>query len=469
MTILTLLYVLTVSSVLIYIAHWVWVMFLPTGSPKIPESVADANLPYVTVQLPIYNEKYVATRIIDAVCAFDYPAERLQVQVLDDSTDDTTELIKQTISRWREKGINIDHIRRIERDGYKAGALAHGLKEATGEFIAVFDADFVPAPTWLRRTVAHFCQEGAEQLGLVQTKWDHLNPDESRLTYAQKLLLDDFAAQQAARYRKGLPFFFNGTAGLWRRTCVEQAGGWSGQTLSEDLDLSYRAQLAGWRFIYDNNTLAQAEIPTLMSAYKLQQSRWAKGPTQVIRLLCRPLLMSSFSWLQKLDSLLFLTSNIFHVFLVLLLLIKLPLLIWPTPFVSYIDMLLTLVVAGFASLVLLEPSRYQSRTFLVDFFLHFGLSLNNAAGFLTGLFGHLGSEFRRTPKFGSTEEADTPPQRDYALPLDWITIGELLLAVIALLCCGLAIQQAQWFALPFLLLYLFGFSWVGTLSLQEAL
>ncbi|MFQ5720351.1 MAG: cellulose synthase family protein, partial [Acidobacteriota bacterium] len=256
----------------------------PDRSPR-----AGGPVPWVTVQLPVFNERLVVEGLIDATCAIDWPRDRLEIQVLDDSTDDTADLVAERVRQARAQGFIIHHVRRARRHGYKAGALAAGLTTARGEFIAVFDADFVPPRNFLQATVFEFDDP---QVGMVQARWGHLNRRRSWLTRIQAVFLDGhFLVDHVARTRSGCFFNFNGTAGIWRRRCIEDAGGWQADTLTEDLDLSYRAQLRGWRFVYRPDVLAPAELPARMSSFRSQQHRWAKGSIQTARKLL-PLLMS---------------------------------------------------------------------------------------------------------------------------------------------------------------------------------
>jgi cellulose synthase/poly-beta-1,6-N-acetylglucosamine synthase-like glycosyltransferase len=275
-----------------------------------------ATWPRVTVQLPIFNERYVATRLIDAVCAFDYPRDRLEIQVLDDSTDDTTDRIARRVAHYRARGLDIHHLHRRRRTGYKAGALAAGCQQAQGELLAVFDADFVPPPEFLRETVPHFADP---RLGVVQARWEHVNREYSLLTRAQAIFLDaHFLIEHVARNRAGHFFNFNGTAGIWRREAIVDAGGWHHDTLTEDLDLSYRAQLAGWRFLFLPEVTAPAELPVDVNAFKRQQFRWAKGSIQTARKLLGPVLRSDLPWSTKVEATIHLTNNAAYLLMVLL-------------------------------------------------------------------------------------------------------------------------------------------------------
>ena len=250
-------------------------------TPLPPAPAPPVRWPHVTVQLPVYNELAVVTRIIDAAAALDYPADRLHIQVLDDSTDESVALAARRVAYHQDRGLRIDHVRRASRQGYKAGALAHGLTETDGEFVAIFDADFVPAPDFLRRTLPHFA---APEVGVVQTRWGHLNESESLLTRLQAFGLNaHFLVEQVGRAAGGHFLNFNGTGGVWRRTCIEDAGNWQADTLTEDLDLSYRAQLRGWRFVYRPDIVAPAELPAHLAALKSQQYRWNKGAAETAR------------------------------------------------------------------------------------------------------------------------------------------------------------------------------------------
>ena len=273
-------YAVCVLGLFVYGVNAYLMVALHLRGRRRPRSTAPplAVWPTVTVQLPIYNERYVARRLLEAVGALDYPADRLEIQVLDDSTDETTAIVIETAQTLAGRGLEVVHLHRRERAGFKAGALAAGLKEASGEFIAIFDADFVPPPDFLRRTLPHFADPG---VAVVQTRWGHLNRDFSLLTVAQALGIDGhFAVEQAARARSGLFLNFNGTAGVWRRTAIDDAGGWTHDTLTEDLDLSYRAQLRGWRIEYRPEIVCPAELPVLVTGFKSQQRRWAQGSIQ---------------------------------------------------------------------------------------------------------------------------------------------------------------------------------------------
>jgi hypothetical protein len=280
---LLVLYYLTLGVLALYGIHrsWLVVTYLRHRRDRPALPAPPAEWPVVTVQLPLYNEMYVATRLLDAVCRLSYPRDRLEIQVLDDSTDETSELVAAEVARWRERGVDVRHVRRGDRAGFKAGALDAGLACARGELLAVFDADFVPGPDFLEKTVPYFTDpadpQGGSRLGMVQARWEHINRGYSLLTRIQAILLDGhFVIEHTARNRSGRFFNFNGTAGIWRRQAIEDAGGWQHDTLTEDLDLSYRAQLAGWRFVYLPEVTVPSELPVDVRGFKSQQHRWAK-------------------------------------------------------------------------------------------------------------------------------------------------------------------------------------------------
>src|SRR5581483_4705383 len=280
------------------------------------------ELPIVTVQLPLFNEMYVAARLLDAVALIDYPRDRFEVQVLDDSTDETQAICRAKIAEIAATGIDIKYIHRTDRTGFKAGALANGLKVSRGEFVLVFDADFVPPADILERTIHYFADDKG---GMVQVRWDHVNRDYSRLTELQAMMLDGhFVIEHTARYRSGRFFNFNGTAGMWRRSAIEDAGGWSHDTLTEDMDLSYRAQLRGWQFIYLKDVVSPAELPVEMNAFKSQQFRWAKGSIQVAKKLLPAIWRSKVPFNVKLEAFFHLTNNFAYPLLLLLSMLLLP-------------------------------------------------------------------------------------------------------------------------------------------------
>ena len=423
------------------------------------------TVPRVTVQLPIYNERYVAPRLVAAVLGFDYPTERLEIQILDDSTDDTGERIEAVLEEASKRGRPlpaIRHLRRGEREGFKAGALAAGLSEARGDLIAIFDADFVPGPDFLRRTVPAFADPG---LGMVQARWDHMNRRDSLLTRAQAVLLDGhFLVEQEARYRSGCFFNFNGTAGVWRRRAIEEAGGWQFDTLTEDLDLSYRVQLAGWRFVLMTDLAVPADLPGRVNDFKSQQHRWARGTAQTMRKLLGRILRSPVRPRVKLAATAHLTSGFCYPLLVALGLLLLPaiLLRQESPYLLlWIDaplfLLGTVAVAGCYAAGQFRAGRRGFRAWLevpLAMSVGIGLSLHNSAAVATGLFRR-GGVFARTPKIPAG--ARNPPAQ-YRSNAVWSLWGEATLALYFWVCIAAAGLSGRWWSLPFLYLFAQGYS-----------
>jgi len=433
------------------------------------------ELPTLTVQLPLYNELYVVERLIDAVCALDYPRDRLQIQVLDDSTDETTPRVAALVARHRERGIDIQHRRRPDRAGFKAGALQAGLADARGEFVAIFDADFVPHPDFARRLIHHFTDP---HVGMVQSRWGHLNADHSALTRVQSLFLDGhFVIEQTARNRSGRFFNFNGTAGIWRRACIEDAGGWQHDTLTEDLDLSYRAQLRGWRFVFLNERVTPAELPVEMGAFKTQQHRWAKGSIQTARKLLPRILASDLPPSVKLESLVHLTANVGYLLTVALAALVVPA-VWlrrelAPGTIAVVDlpifMLATLSLVAFYLLAQREAlGRWRgiARWIPALMAVGIGLSLNNARAVVEGLRGRA-TEFRRTPKY-NLRLGERPASRRYHVGIGRDTWIELGLAAYFGAAILLAARDGLWGAVPFLALFATGYAYVAAATLVQA-
>ncbi len=427
-------------------------------------------LPRVTVQLPIYNEMYVVDRLIRASCALDYPAGLLEIQVLDDSTDETSRIAAATVAEMRDRGIDIVHLRRGARQGYKAGALDHGLRRARGELVAVFDADFLPPPAFLADLVHHFAHP---RVGMVQARWEHLNRDYSLLTNLESILLDGhFVIEHGARHAAGCFFNFNGTAGLWRRACIESAGGWRSDTLTEDLDLSYRAQLKGWQFVFAPEVVAPAELPADIRGLKSQQRRWARGSIETAIRILPGLLKARIPASVKMEGLIHLTNNSSYVLMVLLAALIVPSLIirhgaGPLALLM-VDLPLfiasTVSVSAFylRSQSALGRSRRSTCLLLPPLLaLGIGLSLNNAVGVVAALAGRRG-EFVRTPKHDLRGRRGAWRGSRYAARR-----GVLAASVETL--CGLyfagaalhALERGHLASLPFLLLFMTGFLGIG--------
>ena len=392
---------------------------VPGPPPEITE------WPRVTVQLPIYNERYVIERLIETVAQFDYPRELLDIQVLDDSTDETKQVARDCVERHRALGVPITYIHRDNREGFKAGALQEGLKSATGEFVAIFDADFIPPADFLRRTVPYFVDP---KLAMVQTRWSYINRNYSKLTEVEAILLDGhFAIEHSSRYRSGLFFNFNGTAGIWRRTAIEDAGGWQHDTLTEDTDLSYRAQIRGWQFLYLPEIDCPSELPVEMNAFKSQQARWAKGLMQTAKKILPQVLRADVPFAAKVEAIFHLTANISYPLMVFLSIILLPAMIvrfyqgWFQ--VLTIDLPLFLAsTCSISSFYLAAERAFYPKTWKRTFWylpfvmaMGIGMSVRNAVAVLEALFG-VKSEFVRTPKYkveANGEKSDAWAKKKY--------------------------------------------------------
>lgn len=420
------------------------------------------TLPSVTVQLPVYNERAVIHRLIDAAAALDYPRDRLQIQVLDDSTDETTQLAGQAVAEFAAMGLDISLIHRPHRSGYKAGALNAGLATAQGEFIAIFDADFVPAPDFLLRTIPYLLADSA--VGAVQARWGHLNDAESQLTGAQAVALDKhFIVEQLVRFRAELFPKFNGSAGVWRRACLLDAGGWQDDTVCEDLCLSTRAVLRGWKFYFAADVVAPAELPPTITAYKAQQARWAMGGTQCLAKYAAPICRARQKPFARLYALVSMSGYFSNVLVLLLVLVQIPLLTTGARLPAWL-MPLGLVGLGQPLLFVLAqktlypdwPTRLRRLPALL--LIAFGLSANNTWAVCRGLFNH-NIVFIRTPK-GSAPGYRLPPGRMLAV--------EMALAVYSATALLLAIYYGKSGAMLFLLTAVLSFSYVAYQSLRES-
>lgn len=440
-----------------------------------PPATAVRDWPTVTVQLPIYNERYVAPRLLEAIRRLDYPRDRLEVQVLDDSTDDTPLLLEPAIARLRAEGFDIHLLRRTDRRGYKAGALAAGLGQAGGEFIAIFDADFCPPPDFLRRMLPYFTDEN---IGMVQARWGFLNAGYSRLTRSQSVFLDaHFLIEHLARHRSGRFFNFNGTAGVWRKRCLTEAGGWQADTLTEDLDISYRAQLRGWRFVFAADVIVPSELPVEMTSFRQQQHRWAKGSIQTARKLLGEILASAWPWKVKIEAFFHLTGNVAMLLLLFFSVALLPSILirqslgWQMA--SWIELPLFVLAAPSAAFFYVTAQRaagdgwwhsLQRVPFLMA--LGTGMALNSAKAVLEGWHGR-DSEFRRTPKHGIEIGSDSLVGKVYRGRLDSVTVGEVALAIYFLGGFVLAVAQRSYVAAPFLFIFFSGYAYVSLISLRQ--
>ncbi len=460
-------------------------LYLRRRSVSLPAPAPCPEWPAVTVQLPIYNELHVVSPLIDAAARLTYPRSQLQIQVLDDSTDETTHLARERVLRHRASGLDIELVHRFDRSGFKAGALANGLETARGEYTAVFDADFVPPSDFLVRTIPHLVADGS--LAFVQTRWGHLNARYSALTRAQTIALDGhFVVEHLARNQNGLVMNFNGTAGVWRRAAIEDAGGWQSDTLTEDVDLSFRAQLAGWKALYLPEVVAPAELPPRVAAFRRQQARWATGAAQCLAKLGGALLRGGLptrrregektrarlSWPARLEGLMHLSVWIAHPMSLVLLLLT------PLMLAGQIPLTINLSIFWLAALGPICAYAVSQRRLYGDWrarmlympvlaLLGTGLALSNTIAIVEGLIGQR-TPFLRTPKFGPDGRAGQWARSRYTLPFQWIVVGELALACYALATTALAVSVGHYFSVPFLLLYVGGYGYMGIQGLLDA-
>jgi cellulose synthase/poly-beta-1,6-N-acetylglucosamine synthase-like glycosyltransferase len=434
------------------------------------------DLPRVTVQLPIFNEQYVVDRLLDAVCRLDYPKEKLDIQLLDDSTDETVEVARILVDRYAALGYPVAYLHRGNREGFKAGALAEGLKTAKGEFVAIFDADFVPPPDFLLQCIHHFTDP---RVGMVQTRWTHINRNYSVLTEVEAILLDGhFVLEHSARSRSGVFFNFNGTAGMWRRCAIDEAGGWEHDTLTEDTDLSYRAQLKGWKFLYLQDVECPAELPVEMTAFKTQQARWAKGLIQVSKKILPRVLASDASRHVKIEAWYHLTANLSYPLMIVLSVLLMPAMIirfyqgWFQ--MLYID--LPLFVAStfsISSFYLVSQKELFPKSWLRSLLylpllmaLGIGLTVTNTIAVLEALVGRQ-TAFARTPKYRVESKKDKVGAKKYRKRLGWVPWIELLIGSYFALAIFYAIDNENYFTVPFLVLFVAGYWVTGLMSLLQ--
>jgi cellulose synthase/poly-beta-1,6-N-acetylglucosamine synthase-like glycosyltransferase len=444
--------------------------------PKPRRHFETHELPRVTVQLPMFNEMYVAERLIEAVAGLDYPRRKLEIQVLDDSTDETQGICRSKVEELLKRGFDIQYIHRDDRTGFKAGALENGLEHATGELALVFDADFLPQPDMLWQMV-HFFTE--PKVGMVQARWGHVNRDYSKLTEVEAIMLDGhFVVEHTARHRSGRFFNFNGTAGMWRISAIEDAGGWEHDTLTEDMDLSYRAQLKGWDFVYLYDTISPAELPVEMNSFKSQQFRWAKGSMQVAKKLLPTVMRADVPFRIKSEALFHLTNNLAYPLLLLLSILLLPNLLVRTAHgwreVVLIDLPLffgtTMSVISFYVVATREvnPVGWKNKIKYLPLMLSVGIGLciNQTRAVLEALFGRE-TEFVRTPKHGVARKDEDWTRKKYRAMKNLVPFFELIMALYFAATIFVAADGGHFISLPFLLLFFVGFSYVGALSVYQ--
>jgi cellulose synthase/poly-beta-1,6-N-acetylglucosamine synthase-like glycosyltransferase len=420
--------------------HLTWLYILSKKKNIVKENSNPNFKPHVTIQLPLYNEKYVVERLIDAVSQIEYPKDKLEIQVLDDSTDETTALAKQKIDLLKQRGLDIQLIRRPERTDFKAGALDYGLKRAKGEFISIFDADFLPDLHFLNQTITHFVDDN---IGVVQTRWGHINKDYSLLTQLQAFGLDaHFSIEQVGRNYANSFINFNGTCGVWRKKCIEDAGGWSADTLTEDLDLSYRAQIKGWKFKYLQDVVTPGELPVIMPSIKSQQYRWNKGAAETAKKLMYDVLAGDNRFKNKIHAFFHLLNSSVFIFLLLAAVLSLPMLFIKQANPAYrilFDIGLVFLF-GFFSITFyfwistkftfgkhaLNNFLKYYPTFLV---VSMGLSLHNGLAVLEGWLG-IKTPFIRTPKFNINKKSDGWKSNQYLnLKFNWMNVLEVALCI----------------------------------------
>ena len=474
------IYFFVLSILAIYGWHRYYLVYLymkNKGNQPAPGLLpAMSSLPRVTIQLPIFNEMYVADRLIDAVVEMDYPAELLEIQVLDDSTDETTEIAAMAVRRHKSRGCNIQYLHRVDRRGFKAGALEAGLQVATGEYVAIFDADFIPSSDFLMRTLPHFA--GDPKIGMVQARWGHINQDYSLLTKIQSILLDaHFVLEHGGRNRAGCFFNFNGTAGIWRREAIVSAGGWQHDTLTEDLDLSYRAQLKGWRFVFLPDLVAPAEVPVEMNSFKSQQHRWAKGSIQTCLKLMPRILRSNQPLGVKAEAFFHLSANFNYLLMSVLSVLMFPAM-WVRYSMGWSEMLLIDVPLFFAATasvanfyIVAQRELYpdwRQRLKYLPFLMSIGIGLcvNNTRAVLEAVFNKQ-SDFARTPKYGIERDSDEWVGKKYHQSVGVQPIVEVALGLYFTATVFYALVNQIYGTLPFLMLFQVGFLYTGLLSILQ--
>lgn len=439
--------------------------------------------PVVTIQLPVYNEMYVIERLIDSVAKFNYPIDKLEIQVLDDSTDETVEIIAKKVKEWQEKGLDIKQVNRTERIGFKAGALDYGMKECKGEYIAIFDADFVPTPDFLIETIPYFQDQ---KIGVVQTRWEHINKEYSLLTRLQAFALDaHFSVEQGGRNFAGHFINFNGTAGVWRKQAIIDGGGWKADTLTEDLDLSYRAQLKGWKFIFKEEIGAPAELPAEMNALKAQQFRWTKGAAEcTVKNLNKVMKHKNYSFWTKINAIFHLMNSFLFIAIFSIAMLSLPLFILKQshlelqPFFKLATIsLFSFAVIGILYFTSFSKSYNNKAVAFIHFMYYFplflsfsmGLSLHNSLAVLEGYAGKK-SPFVRTPKFSLTHKSGNWKGKQYSkIKVNWVTLLEGLLATYFAVGMYLCFAWNDYGMLPLFTMLTLGFGVISVYSIKHSL
>ena len=468
------LFIISAIVITAYTCNFYYLAYL-SRKRKDVQSTADLGTPSVTIQLPIYNEKYVAKRLVDAVCELDYPKDKMRIMVLDDSDDDTVELLGNAVDDYKKKGFQIEHVRRGTRKGYKAGALKHAMKTTDTELVAIFDADFIPPKWFLKRAIPNFSKSN---IGLVQCRWGHVNENYSAITQAQALSLDfHFLIEQKAKSNSHLFMNFNGTAGIWKRDCIEDAGGWHTATLVEDLDLSYRAQMKGWKCVFLPDIVVDAELPVQMNAAKRQQFRWAKGSIQcALKLLSDIVVKRKVAIEAKIQAFIQLTRHIVYP-LMLIQFLALPILLAGQVNLYIISFLPALTIATYLAMgpgayIMIIQSMYhkswKSKVKILPALLVYnaGMSVNNTVAVFDAVLGKK-NEFLRTPKYGVLKKKDDWKDNAYNLPFSQVTLLELFFGVYGILGIFIAIFSNNPVFVPIIALQAIGFFYIAYLSLSH--
>ncbi|MCA9812715.1 MAG: glycosyltransferase family 2 protein, partial [Nitrosarchaeum sp.] len=468
------LFILSAIIITAYTCNFYYLAYL-SGRRKDILNTTEVGTPSVTIQLPIYNEKYVAKRLVDAVCHMDYPKDKIRIMVLDDSDDDTVELLKNTVIEYKKLGFNIEHVRRGTRKGYKAGALKHAMQTTTTEFVAIFDADFIPPVWFLKRAIPHFTKPN---IGLVQCRWGHVNENYSAITQAQALSLDfHFLIEQKAKSNSHLFMNFNGTAGIWKRTCIEDAGGWHTATLVEDLDLSYRAQMKGWKCVFLPDIVVDAELPVQMNAAKRQQFRWAKGSIQcAIKLFTDIAVKRTVAIETKIQAFIQLTRHIVYP-LMLVQFLALPVLLASHMNLYVVSFIPALTIATYLAMgpgayIMIIQSMYQkswkSKAKILPALLVYnaGMSVNNSVAVFDAILGKK-NEFLRTPKYGIITKEDDWKNKAYNLPFTQTTLLELFFGVYGIIGIFISVFSGNPVFAPIIGLQAVGFFYIAYMSLSH--
>ncbi len=471
------IYFFILITVFIYASHRYYMVYLYYKYQKNKPVLRGRldPLPRVTIQLPVYNEIYVIRRLITGACNIDYPKELLDIQVLDDSTDETTVAALECVDEFKKKGYDITYIHRDNRIGFKGGALAEGLKTAKGEYIAIFDADFVPQRDMLQKTIHYFADKS---VGMVQTRWSYLNRNYSFLTKIEAIMLDGhFVIEHTARNWSGRFFNFNGTAGIWRKEAIETAGGWQNDTLTEDLDLSYRAQLKGWNFIFLRDEVSPSEIPVEINGFKTQQYRWAKGSIQTAKKILPRIIKSKLPLKVKIEAFFHLTNNISYLLMLLLSILMYPSMLarinigWFQMVVTDVPFLLVATVGISFFYICSQKEAYKdwkSRLIYLPSLmsLGIGLSVNNSKAVLEALFNWK-TEFKRTPKFKIEGKKDRWADKKYRGEMSLLLIMELLLGIYFTFNIYFAYINKIYVSIPFLVIFQLGYFYIAFLSIFQ--